>query len=143
MPVVQVSHSTQPYHIDDFKDGCQRSCKGALHFLPSSTKTITKSELEHVKEAHKAFAKKLYVVLEDETKTRVAKDIAQNKKATPVVERASHRPTKAQRKAAEPAKGTGGVKAATQPTMAPAPGAKPVPDGEDNKSKDKKKNKSR
>jgi hypothetical protein len=117
MPLVQTQGGL-PYHVEDFAEGCERSVKGALHFLPSSTKKITADELKHIQDKHKAFARGLRIVTMDETQSRGAKKLAAEAKAQPKHERASHRPTKAQRKAA-------GVKEKAAKAKAPGEVTKP------------------
>jgi hypothetical protein len=50
--------------VDDFGPGVERSVKGALHFHPSSTKSITIGEWEHLKAKHRKIAALLQVVPE-------------------------------------------------------------------------------
>lgn len=45
---VQFSASANIQQIEDFPDGCERSCNGAIHIRPNSTKMITVEELNHL-----------------------------------------------------------------------------------------------
>lgn len=48
-----------PLQVDDFPEGCERSCKGALHIRPSSTLEATDGELAHLKKHYPAVSAKL------------------------------------------------------------------------------------
>ena len=67
MPLVQFPSDIHPNQVDDFPEGSERSCKGALHIRPSSTKVLTKDELDHLQKAHKPLVAKAHVVREDIT----------------------------------------------------------------------------
>lgn len=59
--IVQVPKRMHPRQIE-FGPGVERSKKGALYFVPGSTKTITDDEYKWLCENHKSFAEKLVVV---------------------------------------------------------------------------------
>jgi hypothetical protein len=48
MFLVRFPAGLSPVQVDDFPPKTPRSCKGALHIAPSSTKKITTHEAEHL-----------------------------------------------------------------------------------------------
>jgi hypothetical protein len=62
MPLVYTPLGTTPHQVDDFQEGCERSVKGALHFMPESTKVITDNELTQIKATHPDFAARLVIL---------------------------------------------------------------------------------
>lgn len=58
---VAVGADTYPVQIDDFPEGCERSCKGAVHFRPGALLQITAAELAHVQAKHAGLAATLRV----------------------------------------------------------------------------------
>jgi hypothetical protein len=64
MPLIHIPVGVAPCQVDDFPQDAERSCKGALHFRPASTKEITADELAHLRAApqHKKLAARLCVV---------------------------------------------------------------------------------
>lgn len=74
MPLIQVPVGVTPCQVDDFPaeisaaDGSkrpfERSCKGALHFRPATTRRITQDEMDHIKAAkhHAALGRKIFEV---------------------------------------------------------------------------------
>ena len=72
--MVHVPVGVPPCQVDDFpsevKEGTgtrpfKRSCKGALHLRPASTKMLTDDEVKHIKTAkqHKKLGSRLSVVM--------------------------------------------------------------------------------
>jgi hypothetical protein len=49
MFLVRFPAGLTPVQVDDFPPKTPRSCKGALHIAPSSTKKITTHEADHLK----------------------------------------------------------------------------------------------
>ena len=62
MPNVIVPGNLAACQVDDFGPDVARSVKGALHFHPASTKSITNDEWEHLKAKHRNIAALLQVV---------------------------------------------------------------------------------
>ena len=72
MYLIQVSQMAKPCQVD-FVGDVERSCKGALHFVPRSTKQVTDDELAYIKANHKDLAKCIAVVSRFGTKKAVQK----------------------------------------------------------------------
>ncbi len=82
MPLIQVPVGVTPCQVDDFpaevvegdgkKRPFERSCKGALHLRPATTRRVTADELGHLRKAklHKDLGRRL---LEVQVKTKEAK----------------------------------------------------------------------
>ncbi len=74
MPLIQIPVGVIPCQVDDFpaetsaadgtKTPFERSCRGALHFRPATTRRITQDEMDHIKGAkhHAALGKKIFEV---------------------------------------------------------------------------------
>ena len=64
MPLIHIPVGVAPCQVDDFPKDAERSCKGALHLRPASTKEVTNDELAHLKTApqHGKLAARLSVV---------------------------------------------------------------------------------
>jgi hypothetical protein len=74
MPLIQIPVGVTPCQVDDFPveisaaDGTkrpfERSCKGALHFRPATTRRVTQDEMDHIKAAkqHAALGRKIFEV---------------------------------------------------------------------------------
>lgn len=77
MKIVQIPINMHPRQIDDFADGVERSKKGALYFVPGTTKSITDDEYEWLKAKHKRFCNALIVVAENiKSKLRIEQEKA-------------------------------------------------------------------
>lgn len=57
MFLVRFPAGLSPRQVDDFPKGTPRSCEGALHLRPSSTKTITPHEAAHLESLGIGFQK--------------------------------------------------------------------------------------
>lgn len=81
-----------PVFIDDFKKGCERSCKGSLHLFPKRLIRVTDGELEHLKDSRKDVFKDLRVypkeVPKDEAKPKQSAE-AENSESSPKSEEKS------------------------------------------------------
>jgi len=55
MPTLLVKVGTLPQQIDDFPDGCERSCRGSLH-IRTGTLSVTDGEWKHIQSRHPALA---------------------------------------------------------------------------------------
>ncbi len=78
MPIVQTPVGMPPFQVDNFGPKCERSCSGALYLRPSSTKQVTKGELEHLLDRYPQA--KRFVVIEDPPKKQdKAKAVAKPK----------------------------------------------------------------
>ena len=71
MPLIHIAVGGPPCQVDDFPATVgqggklfERSCKGALHLRPASTKEITDDELRHLKNSkkHRALAARINVI---------------------------------------------------------------------------------
>jgi len=93
MPVVHISPAAPAVQVEDFstpkgKDAppLKRSCEGALHLRPGSTRVITADELGHIRKNHKAVARFIRVLVEDKDipskKAKPAKQVEPSKPAT-------------------------------------------------------------
>jgi len=60
--LVLLASSSTIYFPDDFGSDVERSVIGSLHFRPGAAKTITVSELEHIRKKHPELAKQLTVL---------------------------------------------------------------------------------
>ena len=88
MPTVQTPVGMLPFQVDDFGEGCQRSCKGALYFRPSSTRGITQDELDHLLRNY-AVAQRFVVIPDPKPKVEaapVAEPVAKRDAAPAVLE---------------------------------------------------------
>lgn len=47
MPVIRFAPQAHNHQVEPPKD-CERSCKGAIHVRPGTTKVVTQAELEHL-----------------------------------------------------------------------------------------------
>lgn len=61
MPTVVVRTGLLPQQVEDFPEGCERSCKGALHLKPG-TLTVTDGELAHIRKSRPELSAYLQVV---------------------------------------------------------------------------------
>jgi hypothetical protein len=76
MPLINVPVGIAPCQIDDFPSAVgkgkdarpfERSCEGAMHLRPASTKTVTQDEIDWIKahKDHKALAQRMRIVRVD------------------------------------------------------------------------------
>ena len=90
MPVVYITPAAPAVQVEDFpapkgKDAppFKRSCEGALHLRPGSTRVITADELGHIRKNHKAVARFVRVLVEDKDipakKAKPAKQVGPSK----------------------------------------------------------------
>lgn len=70
---VLIPATVDPIQIDDFPEGCERSCKGALHLRPSSTKMLTAGELGHLEKKYKGVFARLQFIESTESVPKAAK----------------------------------------------------------------------
>ncbi len=76
MPLIQVPKNVRPCQVDDFGEEVERSRKGALYFMPGSTKVVTDGELKHLKDNHLALYSRLVVVPYDDKAGKLEKQKA-------------------------------------------------------------------
>ncbi len=93
MPLVQVLRTVSLKQIDipdevkgeekeDKPKKLKRSVKGSLHFVPGSTKVLTKDEFDFIKKEDKEFADKLLVISKDVDSKEVKKKKKEKPKKT-------------------------------------------------------------
>lgn len=87
--IVVVAPTVPMAQIEDFPEGCARSCKGALHLRPGGTKVVTEGELAHLQANHPKAVAGLRVVATTPAKPKpVAKPKLVPKVAAEAVTRA-------------------------------------------------------
>ena len=70
--IVVVGATARLAQVEDFPEGCARSCKGALHLRPGSTKVLTEGELSHLQAKHPEVVAGLRVVDTTPPKAKLA-----------------------------------------------------------------------
>lgn len=70
--IVVVAATAPMVQVEDFPEGCARSCKGALHLRPGGTKVVTEDELAHLQANHPKVGAVLRVVDTTSTKAKPA-----------------------------------------------------------------------
>ena len=63
-----------PVCVEGFKEGCQRSCTGALHLTPKNHRTVTEDELKHIKDKYAWVSKFIRVVSEQVASSKANDD---------------------------------------------------------------------
>lgn len=139
MPLIQVPVGIAPCHIDDFPQEVgegkearpfERSCKGALHLRPASTKVLSQDELDWLKSG-KGKAKKYAKLARRLTVVRV--DVVPDKSDRPHAEplKPAVKPTKPEAPKPTP------PPAAASTFSAPKADDKPKDEGDKKRKKDR------